>query len=99
LKNFNFVLKNLEKFDERKKGQIFELYCKWFLENDPYYSMQLKRVWLWSDWPENWGIDKGIDLIAETSHGEFWAIQAKAYNKNYHVTKKDVDKFLSESAR
>jgi len=99
LKNFSTVLKILEKLDERTKGLHFELYCKWFLENDPCYSMQLKKVWLWNDWPDNWGRDNGINLVAETNHGEFWAIQAKAYSGNYYVTKTDVDKFLSESAR
>lgn len=75
------------------------MYCKWFLENDPIYSKQLKRVWLWKEWPNNWGRDKGIDLIAETPTGEFWAIQAKCYDQSYYVTKEDVDKFLSESSR
>lgn len=28
-----------------------------------------------------------------------WAIQAKAYDPEYHITKHDVDTFLSESAR
>ncbi len=82
-----------------ERGKIFELYCKWFLENDPVYSAQIKKVWLWKDWPGNWGRDKGIDLIAETRTGEFWAIQSKCYDKSYYVTKEDVDKFLSESSR
>jgi len=82
-----------------ERGKVFELYCKWFLENDPVYASQLKKVWLWTEWPGNWGRDKGIDLIAETHTGEFWAIQAKCYDKNYYVTKHDVDKFLSESSR
>ena len=28
-----------------------------------------------------------------------WAIQAKAYNPSYRVTKRDVNKFLAESGR
>lgn len=82
-----------------KKGKLFEFYCKWFLENDPSYSTILKKVWLWKDWPENWGRDKGIDLIAEDYSGKIWAIQAKAYNPDYYVTKEDIDTFLSESGR
>jgi superfamily II DNA or RNA helicase len=82
-----------------RKGLFFERCCKWFLENDPRYSMQLKKVWLWKDWPDNWGIDKGIDLIAETHNGSIWAIQAKNYHENYYITKDDVDKFISESSR
>ena len=43
-------------------GKSFEVFCKWFLENDPYWKTQVEKVWLWDDWPERWDIDKGIDL-------------------------------------
>lgn len=81
------------------KGKAFEYCCKWFLENDPGYSKLLKNVWLWSDWPDRWGRDKGIDLVAEDYAGKIWAIQAKAYEEKYSVTKADIDTFLSESSR
>jgi predicted helicase len=100
--HFKQVIEYIASFsagNNSSKGKIFENYCKWFLENDPRYSMQLKKVWLWGDWPGNWGRDKGIDLIAEAKNGDLWAIQAKAYDEDYYVTKEDVDKFLSESAR
>jgi predicted helicase len=85
--------------DIHRRGRQFERICKWFLENDPEYKLQIKRVWLWDDWPERWGRDKGIDLIAETLDGKFWAIQSKAYALKHSVTKQDFDKFLSESSR
>lgn len=81
------------------KGKHFEHACKWFLENDSRYTALLKKVWIWQDWPGNWGRDKGIDLIAETHQGDIWAIQAKAYDESIYITKEDVDKFLSESSR
>jgi predicted helicase len=81
------------------RGVQFEHVCKWFLENDPVYAHELKTVWLWSDWPGRWGGDAGIDLVAEDRNGDLWAIQAKAYDPRYRVSKKDVDKFLSESGR
>lgn len=99
MKNTNDFFKYLFSISSNERGKTFEAYCKWFLENDPVYASQLKKVWLWKDWPGNWGRDKGIDLIAETHRGEFWAIRAKCYDKNYYVTKEDVDKFLSESSR
>ena len=37
--------------------------------------------------------------MAEDRSGDLWAIQAKAYDPKYRVSKKDVDKFLSESGR
>ncbi len=99
MSNIIDFIKQLTNIPQVERGKIFEVYCKWFLENDPIYASQLKKVWLWKDWPGNWGRDKGIDLIAETHKGEFWAIQAKCYDKQYYVTKEDLDKFLSESSR
>jgi superfamily II DNA or RNA helicase len=85
--------------DERVKGKQFEHICKWFLTNDPVYKHELRRVWLWSEWPGRWGADAGIDLVAEDRNGHSWAIQAKAYDPAYRVTKRDVNKFLAESGR
>ena len=85
--------------DKGNDGKAFELFCKWFLQNDSIWKTQVKKVWLWDDWPENWGRDKGIDLIFEHRNGQIWAIQAKCYDSVYNITKEDVDKFLSESNR
>ena len=52
--------------DEYKRGREFELICRWFLRNAPTYSSRLREVWLWDEWPDNWGLDAGIDLVAET---------------------------------
>ena len=99
MSNFKKILEHCALLSPELRGKQFEKYCKWFLENDLRYKAQLKKVWLWNDWPNNWGRDKGIDLIAETYNGEIWAIQVKAYNESYYITKDDVDKFLSESSR
>lgn len=80
------------------RGRAFERLAKWFFENDPVFQAQLKRVWLWDEWPGRWGPDAGIDLVAEDHAGELWAIQAKAYSPEYRIRKEDVDTFLSESA-
>jgi len=63
--------------EEHRRGHQFERICKWFLENDPKYKREIKRVWLWDDWPGRWGRDKGIDLVAETYDGKFWGIQER----------------------
>ena len=81
------------------RGRAFERVCQWYLLHSPLYAAQLKRVWLWADWPERWGADAGIDLVAETHSGELWAVQAKAYAPETSITKASVDSFLSESAR
>ena len=83
--------------DPHERGKQFEQVCKWFLETDPRYSNRLAKVWLWDDWPHRWGPDCGIDLVAEDTEGNTWAIQAKCYDEEHVVSKGDVDKFLSES--
>ena len=83
--------------DNHARGIQFEKLCKWLLENHPLYKSKLKQVWLWDDWPERWGRDCGIDLVAEDVGGKTWAIQAKCYASSRSVTKKDIDSFLTES--
>ena len=62
---------------ERALGNAFEWLSRFFLLNAPQYKGLIKQVWLWNDWPGRWGIDKGIDMVAETTDGKLWAIQAK----------------------
>ena len=81
------------------RGRDFERLCAWFLESDPEYATEFEQVWLWNDWPGNWGRDKGIDLIARKYDGRIVAIQAKHYAPTYYVKKADIDSFLSESSR
>jgi superfamily II DNA or RNA helicase len=80
-------------------GRSFEIFCKWFLENDPYWKTQIDQVWLWEHWPNNWGKDLGIDLIFKHKNGDHWAVQSKFYDNDYYIKKNDVDSFLSESNR
>jgi len=85
--------------DPGVRGRQFEQICRWYLMNDPQYRSTLRRVWQWDDWPGRWSADAGIDLVAEDQAGRLWAIQAKAYDPQYTVTKADVDTFLAESSR
>lgn len=80
-------------------GKDFEVLCRWYLENEPLWKSVFRKVWLWHEWPDRWGRDRGIDLIAETLDGRLFAIQAKNYGSEHSITKSDVDKFLSESNR
>lgn len=80
-------------------GRDFERLAKWFLQSDPEWVAQFREVWLWNEWPGRWGIDKGIDLVAETHDDRIVAIQAKNYGPAHSITKRDVDTFLSESNR
>ena len=96
---FDDLASHFDPVSTKNKGDQFERVCKWFLENDPTYQPLLKRVWLWNEWPGRKNIDAGIDLVAEDHDGKLWAIQAKAYDPAYSISKKDVDKFVAESSR
>ena len=93
--------KFLDTFDPQahRRGQQWEEVCQWFLRTDHLYRTQLTKVWLWNEWPDRWGPDAGIDLVAKAADGTLWAIQAKNYAPSTSATKHDVDTFLSESAR
>ncbi len=80
-------------------GGDFEWLCQWFLEDATRYRGQFDRVWLWKDWPDRWGMDAGIDIVAHTRSGELWAIQAKAFGPHRTIPKSEIDSFLSESNR
>lgn len=45
------------------------------------------------------GKDTGIDLVALTHEGDYWAIQCKCYAENAAIDKPEVDSFLSTSSR
>ena len=36
-------------FGEHNAGKKFEVFCKWFLENDPEWSKTVDKVWLWDE--------------------------------------------------
>jgi len=80
-------------------GRDFEWVCQWYLENAPVYRGKFRKVWRWADWPDRWGPDCGIDLVAETHDGKLWAVQAKAVAADRSIAKAEVDSFLSESNR
>ena len=37
-------------FGESGKGKPFEVFCKWFLENDPEWSGSIEKVWAMTMW-------------------------------------------------
>ena len=45
------------------------------------------------------GNDTGIDLVAKTHKGDYWAIQCKFFDEKSTIAKGDVDSFLSTSSR
>jgi len=75
---------------------------KSYLQTDPNYAYKFKSVWLWNDFPARTdfgGRDTGIDLVALTNEGDYWAIQCKCYQEKAVIDKPEVDSFLSTSSR
>ncbi|MBK7650022.1 MAG: hypothetical protein IPJ20_03665 [Flammeovirgaceae bacterium] len=86
---------------KKEKGDIFELFTKYFLQSHPDYSTTLKEVWLFKELtpkkkqklklPSN---DLGIDLVAQTNNGEYWAIQCKYFeNENKRLSHDYISTF------
>ena len=94
---FSKFLKSI--YRDGNDGKKFEQFVKWFLTHDPEWKTQVEKVWLWDEWPDRWGADKGIDLVFKHRNGETWAVQAKCYDQKYKINKPDIDTFLSESSR
>lgn len=91
-----------ESLSERDKGNKFELLMLRYLKTDPVYASTLADVWLWNDFfakDEFGGKDVGIDLVAETFGGNFWAIQCKCYRADAKIDKPAVDTFLATSGK
>ena len=60
-----------------EKGARFEQLMKKFLQTNPQYREKFSAVWLWKEFPwreEFDGKDVGIDIVAQTTDGEYWAV-------------------------
>ncbi len=93
----------------RELGARFERLCAAWLMADPYYASVLEKVWLWDDFARQLkkdlqpGIlsnaDQGIDLVARTQDGEFWAVQCKYYSPDTVMNRAMVDSFVAECGK
>ncbi len=89
-------------FSEKDKGDRFERLMQAYLLTDPKYAYKFKKVWLWNEFPSRndlGGSDTGIDLVALTHEGDYWAIQCKCYQEESYIDKPAVDSFLATSSR
>jgi predicted helicase len=100
---FKKILEKYRKyaFSERDKGDKFERLMAAYLQTDPKYANKFSKVWLWDEFPSRkdlGGNDTGIDIVALTIEGDYWAIQCKCYAEGATIDKKAVDSFLSASS-
>lgn len=88
---------------EREKGTYFEELIVCYLRNEATYRDLYDRVWTYSEWAHEQGLDKrdtGIDLVARTAGtGEIHAIQCKLYAEDYKLQKSDIDSFFTASGK
>lgn len=87
-------------FSERDKGSRFERLMQAYLRTDPQFHLQ--QVWLWNEFPcraDLGGMDTGIDLVALTADGDYWAVQCKCVQESAVTDKPALDSFLAASGR
>jgi predicted helicase len=66
------------------KGAVFERLTQLYLQTAPEYQSELEHIWALRDVRPKVRkrlalptLDEGIDFIAQTRHGKYWAIQSK----------------------
>lgn len=104
MSNFQQVINRYreQSHSEADKGNRFERLMQAMLHTLPPYCNELQQVWLWNEFPFRQSIslhDTGIDLVAQTNEGSYWAIQCKCYRADTKIDKGDTDTFLTSSAR
>jgi len=87
----------------KEKGDLFEEMVKAWLLLEPEHASKLKHVWMLREVPPSVAkrlrlpsTDQGVDLVAETCEGEFWAVQCKYRQEtNCSLTFREVSTFGS----
>ena len=82
--SWNDFWERAAKLSPTEKGVAFERLVQLYLQIVPEYRTELQHVWLLRHVPSDIrqrlnlpAPDEGIDLIARTRRGEYWAIQSK----------------------
>jgi predicted helicase len=86
-----------------EKGAAFERFTQLYLQVTPEYQTELQHVWTIRDVPPNVRrlldlptLDEGIDFIARTRHGKYWAIQSKFRSQHDRpLTRRELGTFSS----
>jgi superfamily II DNA or RNA helicase len=85
------------------KGSAFERLTQLYLQTAPEYRTELQHVWLLREVPADIrkrlnlpGPDEGIDLVARTRRGEYWAIQTKFRSqRDRPLTRRELGTFTA----
>ena len=88
---------------DAEKGRAFERLVQLYLQTAPEYRTTLRHVWMLREVPvqvrKRLALpppDEGIDLIALTRRGEYWAIQSKfRAQRDKALTRRELGTFTS----
>ncbi len=102
-RNWQDFKSNRRPLSEKQKGDCFESLTKYYLLLNPKYKTQLKSVWYLREVPSRLkkhlnlpDPDEGIDLIAESKDGTYWAIQCKYKEDETHsLTRRELSTFTN----
>ena len=102
-KHWDDFKKQLQPLGTKEKGDCFEVLSSLYLRLTPRYATKIKHVWNLNkgevppavrrklNLP---GSDEGIDLLAQTKEGEYWAIQCKyREDESRSLTRKELSTF------
>jgi superfamily II DNA or RNA helicase len=100
-KNWNAFFKAASLSKNHDKGLQFELLTVQVLKSHPVYASKIEKVWLLregvpSELKKKLNIpnsDEGIDIIAQTYAGEYWAIQCKFKSSKEPPTMRELSTF------
>lgn len=101
--DWNSFKARISSLDRSEKGRAFEWFVKCYLQTHPDYTSILKEVWLFEELtqkirselsiPSN---DQGIDLVAQTTRGDYWAIQCKYLeDEDQRLSHRSISTFAS----
>ncbi|MGD9667848.1 MAG: Helicase associated domain protein [Hyphomicrobiaceae bacterium] len=90
-----------------EKGRVFEELTRLYLLTNPIFATRLVEVWHHTDVPQKvadeLGLQRpeiGVDLVALTRDGDYWAIQCKFHqDRSQNVTYDELKTFLSITER
>jgi len=87
----------------KEKGDAFERLTQLYLQTAPEYQSKLAHIWTLREVPPDVRkllalptLDEGIDFIARTHHGKYWAIQSKFRSQHDKpLTRRELGTFSS----
>src|SRR4029077_2471116 len=87
----------------KEKGNAFERLTQLYLQTVPEYQSEVAHIWTLREVPSDVrkllalpALDEGIDFIARTRHGEYWASQSKFRSQiDKPLNRKELGTFTS----